>query len=111
MARVVVGRAWGDTRAQRMTRLLGVAWRGATWRGGIQRGVARHGAMHAAWRRVGRKARLPAHARPCLRLRADISYSRPPLVHRSLCRDPRPSRAHHAFVSLSFSFSLSRFIA
>lgn len=97
---------------------LGVAWRataqrgtaqhGAARRGAARRGVAQHGAAHRIARaaRHGatrldatlrdaaegrRKARLPAHARPCLRLRA-VASPPPPPPPSSLCSQASSSR-------------------
>ena len=61
------------------------ARRGEARRGEARRGEARRSEVRlgTAWRGaaegIGRKARLPAHARPCLRLRAVVSYSHPSL--------------------------------
>jgi len=112
MARVVVGRAWGDTRAQRMTRLLGVARRDVAWRDTTRRGTARRDAHGvAADRSEGSLAcsRAPLLAATCGHLLFPSS-SRSPLA---LSRSASFSRASclRLFIALFLFFSLSRFIA
>jgi len=83
----------------------GEARQGETKRGEARRGEVR---LDIAWRgaarrRIGRKARLPAHARPCLRLRAVVSYSCPPLslAHSFARLRPCPRRAPRRRASVS----------